>query len=239
MSNQPPLSPSQTPSVVEWTEHSFLLPAWRKFPLAQATSSRLLSFDAFLARWSLKQSDVAWAEQVHGAGIAEMSSADRGRERAAADGLVTQEVGLPLAIRSADCSPVFFYDPEHAAIGIAHVGWRGLAADLPTAMVKRFHKTFHTDVEQLRVGLGPTIRSCCYEVQSDVGELLRDDGEFRDARTFLDVPRAIIRRLERAGVHTAHISDGAICTACHADRCYSVRREGAKTGRLLSLLMLR
>ena len=237
--SQSPLSPAQPTSVVEWTGESFLLPAWKALPFIHATSSRALTFDAFLARWSLKQSDVVWAEQVHGAGIASASSEDRGRERAACDGLVTQEVGLPLAIRSADCSPVFFYDPDHAAIGIAHVGWRGLAADMPTAMVKYFHKAFHADTAQLLVGLGPTIRSCCYEVQSDVGQLLREDCEFRASRTYLDLPRAIIRRLERAGVKAPHISDGAICTSCHVDRCYSVRREGEQTGRLLSLLMLK
>ena len=234
-----PLSPAQPAPLVEWTGQLFLLPAWKTLPLVHATSSRALSFDALLARWHLKQADVVWAEQVHGAGISNASSDDRGRERAACDALVTQAVGLPLAIRSADCSPVLFYDPDHAAVGIAHVGWRGLAADLPTLMVKYFHTAFHADAAHLLVGLGPTIRSCCYEVQADVSKLVRDDCEFRDARTYLDVPRGILRRLERAGVKAAHISDGAICTACHADRCYSVRREGASTGRLLSLLMLK
>ena len=234
-----PLSPSQPAPVVEFGEHIFRLPTWKTLPLIQATSSRRLSFDTFLARWDLQQSDVAWSEQVHSAGIAAVAAADKGRERPACDGLVTQEAGLPLAIRSADCSPVFFYDPEHAAIGIAHVGWRGLAADLPTAMVKYFHKAFHADPAELVVGLGPTIRSCCYEVQADVSNLLREDCEFRGSRTLLDVPRGIIRRLEHAGVKSSHISDGAICTACHVDRCYSVRREGAQTGRLLSLLMLK
>lgn len=229
--------PSPVPAVT-FTEHSFHLPKWRLLPLVQATSSRTLTFDAFLERWQLKQSDVAWAEQVHGAGIATVGPGDRGKERLGCDALVTQEAGLPLAIRHADCSPVFFYDAEQGAVGIAHVGWRGLVADLPTMMVKYFHKTFHTDPAQLVVGLGPTVRSCCYEVQADVAEPLRDDCEFRDGRSFLDVPRGIIRRLEAAGVKPTRISDGAICTSCDAARCYSVRREGAPTGRLLSLIML-
>ena len=237
MSHPPLSSPRPTPAI-EFAEQRFTLPKWSTLPLIQATSSRLLTFDALLAGWALKQSDVAWAEQVHGAGIAAVSSKDRGRERLGCDGLVAQEAGLPLAIRSADCSPVFFYDPDHAAIAIAHVGWRGLAADLPTAMVKYLHKAFQTEPAQLFVGLGPTIRSCCYEVQSDVSTLLRDDCEFQQERTMLDVPRGIMRRLENAGVRPSHISDGAICTSCHIDRCYSVRREGAQTGRLLSLLML-
>ena len=238
MSKLPP-SPSQATPSADFIEQTFRLPKWKAQPLLQATSSRSLSFDAFLARWELKQPDVVWAEQVHSAGIASVSSEDRGRERIACDGLVTQETGLPLAIRSADCSPVFFYDPDHVVIGIAHVGWRGLAADLPTAMVKHLRKAFDVDPTALLVGLGPTIRSCCYEVQADVSNLLREDCEFRGSRTMLDVPRGIIRRLERAGVKPSHISDGALCTACHVDRCYSVRREGASTGRLLSLLMLK
>ena len=233
-----PLTPPPSAPAIDFAEQRFWLPKWRSLPLVQSTSSRSLTFDAFLAHWRLKQSDVVWAEQVHGAGIAAVSAEDRGRERAGCDALVTQEAGLPLAIRHADCAPVFLYDPDHAALGIAHVGWRGLAADLPTAMVKYFHKHFHTDPTQLLVGLGPTVRSCCYEVQSDVAAVLESDCEFRDGRTALDVPRGIVRRLERAGVKPGHISDGAICTACDAARCYSVRREAASTGRLLSLLML-
>lgn len=239
MSMSAPLSPAPAAPVVGFRDQVFYLPAWQSLPLVQVTSSRQLSFDELLARYQRKQSDVAWAEQVHGADAAVVTAADRGRERATCDGLITQEAALPLAIRTADCAPVFFYDPAHRAIGIAHVGWRGLAADLPTAMVKAFRKVLHAGPADLLVGFGPTIRSCCYEVQADVAELLRDDCEFREQRIMLDLPRAIRRRLENAGVRPAQISDGALCTACHLDRCYSVRREGASTGRLLSLLILK
>ena len=95
---QLPLSPSQPTPHIEFREQVFTLPAWKALPLAQATSSRALSFDALLARWNLRQPDVVWAEQVHGARVAMVASAHRGQEHPHCDALVTQEAGLPLPL---------------------------------------------------------------------------------------------------------------------------------------------
>ena len=43
------------------------------------------------------------------------------------DGLITDIPGMTLAASFADCVPLFFVDPVHKAVGLAHSGWRGTA----------------------------------------------------------------------------------------------------------------
>ncbi len=237
--SRPPSHPASVPPAIACHEQCFQFPTWTSFPLVQLTSARQLSFDQTLARYQLTQADVVWAEQVHGAESALVASRDRGHERAGCDALVTRDRGVPLAIRTADCTPLFLYDPQQQVIGLAHVGWRGLAADLPTRVIRYFAQHVQSDPQQLVAGLGPAIRKCCYEVGPEVRAQLPEDCEDHAGRTVLDIPSGILRRLARAGLLSAHVHDGALCTACHVEQCYSVRREGAQTGRLLSLLMLR
>lgn len=44
------------------------------------------------------------------------------------DGLVTDKKNIVLAIRTADCTPVLFYDKKNQIIGGAHAGWRSALA---------------------------------------------------------------------------------------------------------------
>ena len=41
------------------------------------------------------------------------------------DGLLTNMPGVTLVTFFADCVPLYFVDPKHHAIGLAHSGWRG------------------------------------------------------------------------------------------------------------------
>src|SRR5574341_657549 len=41
------------------------------------------------------------------------------------DGLVTDQAGVLLTIRTADCLPVLVHDPARGVVAALHVGWRG------------------------------------------------------------------------------------------------------------------
>ena len=51
------------------------------------------------------------------------------------DGLVTDVPGIALVTYYADCVPLYFVDPVHRAIGLAHSGWRGTVAGMAACMV--------------------------------------------------------------------------------------------------------
>jgi YfiH family protein len=177
--------------------------------------------------------------QVHGDQVLVVRPVDRapGDGRPEADGLVTAEVGLPLMVRTADCLPVFMYDKKHQCIGLVHAGWRGCHQHIVQRALRLMGEEWQTQPEDVLVGLGPAIRSCCYEVGREFeGYFPRELAE-REGRRYLDLSLVMRRQLAELGVRDEDVSDSGVCTCC--DRNYfSYRRDGAAAGRMVSLLML-
>ncbi len=80
------------------------------------------------------------------------------------DGLITNVKGLGLGILTADCAPIFFYDPKNNIIGAAHAGWRGAFKKIVNKMVLKFLK-MGSKIKNLYVVIGPCISQKNYEVK--------------------------------------------------------------------------
>ena len=183
---------------------------------------------------------VVRAEQVHGASLAVVVSARNPEAMiAGCDALLTGLPGVALLIRSADCLPVFFADPSREVIGIAHAGWRGLAALLLPRVVAAFQRYYHAQASNLRVAIGPAIRSCCYEVGPEFAARFGPWVRQQAGRQTCDLIGVVRQQLRQCGVPPRHVVDSERCTACEPDRWFSLRREGPQTGRLVSLIALR
>ena len=201
---------------------------------------------------------IVTADQVHGVSIAsvELSTAPI-HPVAGCDALVTQTLGLGLAVRTADCLPLFVWDPVQGVVGVAHAGWRGLAAALPRRLLSFLHQRYHTHPGDLWVGIGPSIRACCYDVgpafdrrlapwvqeESPASLKLRSGlSEARSAkeggRRTCDLIACATAQLREAGVAAHRVLDSGQCTACEPDRWWSLRREGEACGRLISCIGL-
>jgi len=177
------------------------------------------------------------AEQIHGGSIAVIG----GRAAAVipgADALLTDAAGVALLVRTADCLPLWFADPARGAVGIAHVGWRGLAAGLPARVVAAFHRVYRSRPQALAVAIGPAIRVCCYEVGPAFDALFGLFVQRRGGRRLCDLAGAAVAQLEASGVAARRILDTRQCTAC-GKGWWSLRREGPGTGRLISLILRR
>ena len=180
------------------------------------------------------------ADQVHGSSMAVIQHAGEAvGPVAGCDALLTSLPKTALVIRTADCLPLAVVDPARRAIGIAHAGWRGLAAGLPLKLLAAFRHTYHSRPRELRVAIGPAIRACCYEVGQEFGSRFGSFAQVRDGRRTCDLIGLALDQFRRGGVHPARIIDCQQCTACNASRWFSIRREGQTTGRLLSFVMIR
>lgn len=108
----------------------------------------------------------ATAWQVHGALTVRV---DRPGECGAADALFTSVPGLPCAVFTADCLGVVV--EASGGVGVAHAGWRGLAAGVVPELLERMAEA---GLEPIRASIGPAIAGCCYEVGPEVLETFPD-----------------------------------------------------------------
>ena len=160
---------------------------------------------------------LALARQVHGADLLELSQGDRGVV-GEADGLVVRGPGVVAGILTADCAPVVVAGED--AVALLHAGWRGLVAGVVEAGVAALR-------DATEAWIGPSIRSCCYEVGPEVVEAFRAAGLPVAGADRVDPAEAARAALRRAGV--VRVATSGECTACSA-RFFSFRRD-ATTGR--------
>jgi len=192
------------------------------------------------------------AQQVHGAAVARVGLRDRGRgardpgsRLAATDALVTTEAGVALAVFGADCGLVLLWCPWKPALGVAHAGWRGLAAGVLVRAVEELCALASVEPREMRAGLAPAIRACCYAVGPEVKEALtRAPGNLasafveRGGRLWLDVEEACVGQLVAAGLSPDDVVRTGVCTACRRDLFYSARGDGEPTGRCVLVAMM-
>ncbi|MGH9355473.1 MAG: laccase domain-containing protein, partial [Terriglobia bacterium] len=86
------------------------------------------------------------------------------RPEHAGDALLTNEPGILLTVRAADCLPVVIADPKRRVIACVHAGWRGLLKRIVEKSVGEMRRIYGCEPRDLLAALGPSIRSCCYEV---------------------------------------------------------------------------
>lgn len=153
-------------------------------------------------------SEWATVRQVHSANVVE---ACRPGDHGEADGLVTDEPGLPLAVFTADCLGIVLHGPDQVAV--IHAGWRGVVAGVVDSALAALG-TVDT------VHIGPHIRSCCFEVGPEVADLFTEDLTTTTwGTTSVDLAAAVSRQLP---VEPRVIER---CTRC-GDDTYSHRRDG-------------
>ena len=152
------------------------------------------------------------------------------------DALITAEPGVGLVVFTADCTPILLHDPVTGAVGAAHAGWRGTAADIAGKTVRAMVTEFGCDPQNIRAAIGPNIGPCCFETDADVPQAMTDalgsaaeewirrDGQ----KYYVNLKEINALFLRRAGVEQVDIS--AACTACSPQRFWSHRVTRGERG---------
>lgn len=166
------------------------------------------------------------------------------------DGFITNEKGLVLTALFADCVPLYFVDPLHQAIGLAHAGWKGTVRKMAQHMLSEMEAAYGSKPEDMKVGIGPCICRECYEVGEEVlleyrkllGSMI-DNGTIyhqnKNGKYQLDIALANYYILLAAGVRPENISTSDICTCCNPEYLYSHRASDGKRGNLGAFLALK
>ncbi len=177
------------------------------------------------------------ARQVHGTRVVEADLPPQcgARVIGEADGLVTEQAGLLLAVTAADCVPVFVVDVEGRGIGLLHAGWRGAAGGILEAGLVAIERDLGIDRSRLVVYLGPAICHSCYEVGVNV---LRAFGRVATRPACLDLRSELARQAHGAGVAPSRVLRSEWCTRCGPVPLHSHRAQGARAGRMAAFLGL-
>jgi len=162
--------------------------------------------------------------QVHSARVVRAAPGIRGEH---ADGLWTDEPGVPILAMSADCLPLALVrtDTDEPAVAVLHAGWRGLLEGIAASGIEAMG-----DAPGIAAAIGPGIGPCCYEVGEEVAAPYRErfgDDVVRDGR--LDLWTSAERALRAAGVERVDRFDR--CTSCEPETFFSHRRDRGRTGR--------
>ena len=185
-------------------------------------------------------SDPVWLRQVHGVGAVNAASVPTGAE---ADASFTNKRRVVCAVMAADCMPVLLAEERGEAVGVAHAGWRGLAAGVLQQTARTLLERLQDPRAELRCYLGPAIGPQRFEVGAEVLEAMRARLP-QAGSAFVPLPSGkylcdlfALARMALAQVGIDRVSGGGVCTYSDARRFYSFRRD-RETGRHAALIWM-
>ncbi|MBQ7557316.1 MAG: peptidoglycan editing factor PgeF [Lachnospiraceae bacterium] len=210
-----------------------------------------VNWDIFLDAAGISRKEFVCGRQVHGnhvhvAGSSDLRPAYGEGELIEADGYVTNEKRVPLAIFTADCVPLLMEDSENGVVAAVHCGWRSTVSDIEGEAVSKMAELGAVP-DRIRAALGPAIDGCCFEVGPEVKdaveELLKEDcSDLYEERTggkyLLNLRGVVKRRLIRLGLRSENIELVGGCTMCHPDKYWSHRVTHGERGSMASVIEL-
>ncbi|MFE4215986.1 peptidoglycan editing factor PgeF [Streptomyces sp. NPDC056844] len=196
----------------------------------RARAARALGLDPAL---------VVWMNQVHGRDVAVVDGPwGDARDIPAVDAVVTARRGLPLAVLTADCTPVLLADPAAGVAAAAHAGRPGLVAGVVPAAVEAMI-ALGAEPSRITAHTGPAVCGRCYEVPEQMraevaGVVPASWSETSWGTPAVDVTAGVHAQLAELGVTDRHSSP--FCTLESGDH-FSYRRDRT-TGRLAGYVWL-
>lgn len=162
-----------------------------------------------------------------------------------ADFLYTSDAKVGIGVMTADCLPVVICDRSKKCIAVVHAGWRGAFAGIVPIALQAMKKAYQVNFADLEIFLGPSARSCCYQVGAEFNALLESvtctDNVLISKRDglYCNIPALITNQLIAAHVPVQSIfHQYNICTICDI-RFFSHRRDADRAGRQVTLVALR
>jgi YfiH family protein len=161
-----------------------------------------------------------------------------------ADAILTDQPGVTLFMRFADCVPILLHDPKKGVVGIVHAGWQGTVKKILRETIQSMQVTYNSNPADVLAAIGPSIGPDHYEIGPDVIERVRAafNGDAQsllhthEGRVHFDLWAANRLTLEQSGVGQVEVA--GLCTACATTDWYSHRAEKGKTGRFGALIGL-
>lgn len=185
----------------------------------------------------LPASQFCWLQQVHGSQVVEANVQNL---NSSADASYSSNPEQVCVVMTADCLPVLLANRQGTQVAAVHAGWRGLAGGVLQSAVARF-----ADPADVMAWFGPAIGPAHFEVGDEVRQAFCDVqaehvAAFEPAaalgKWYADIYQLAKKIMHAQGVYALY--GGGQCTYSDAKNYYSYRRDGARSGRMASLIWL-
>jgi hypothetical protein len=202
-------------------------------------------FSLLKKRMSLQQ--LFFLHQVHGKDGKVIESESKSLPLFVEEGdyLITNNRFIGLGVATADCLPVIFFDKAHHAIGIAHVGWRGAFAGIVTEVIQQMQDRYATQISDIEIFFGPSVKHCCYEVDASFIDTMEHDSfalqaiSQKSEKHYFDLPKYVTLQLYTFGITEKQIGfEYNTCTMCNDTFC-SYRRDKGSANRQITVVSLK
>lgn len=193
------------------------------------------------------QQHFIFPRQVHGNHIEIIDGSSETSTIPETDALITNQPNICICVQTADCVPILIYDPVQKVAGAVHSGWRGTVNKLVSKTIHKMEISFDSLPEDLLIGIGPSIHLHAYEVGKEVINPVREKfanykqllkPSPKEGKAYFDLWEANRTLLLNTGVQPENIEIMGFCSYSHEPLFYSARRDGARTGRMVSGIML-
>ena len=184
-------------------------------------------------------------KQVHSNKVHYISK--KPKKRLTGDSILTNKKGIALGILTADCAPIFIYDPINNLISATHAGWKGAYKKIISIILNEFKKR-GSKVENLIAVVGPCIGKNNYEVKKDfLKKFLNQDKSNkiffynRKNKIYFSLTEYIVSELIKKGVE--NIETISKNTYLRKNNFFSARRSLKEKlddyGRNISIIMIK
>lgn len=198
--------------------------------------------------------------QIHSDTVYEVGKSDAGqgfyiRENIReGDGYITEQKGITLGVKTADCVPILFEAErggEIAAVGAVHAGWRGTVLGIAVKCAGMLCQNYGVLPSQIRAAIGPCIHKCCYEVGEDIRMAVEDKLGISYAEAYVTPKKNSDRKYlcDLAEINKCLLSDFGVlrenidvineCTCCNPKLFFSHRYSEGIRGTMLNVIFLR
>ena len=137
------------------------------------------------------------------------------------DSIITNQVGITIMIRVADCVPLIFYDPRLKVIAVVHAGWKGTLSKISVKTIQQMKKRFGCLSSDIKAGIGPSIGKCCFSVSDELTKKFTEklDGiehfvSYKKKSSYVDLKEANRIQMVLAGLKEENVEASEICTSC-------------------------
>lgn len=186
----------------------------------------------FISYLGLSKACLLMTDQIHGSSVYIIKKNTPEGFVPRTDALVCRPIehkAVCLGAFGADCLVLLFLDCEFKTIAIAHAGWRGTLAGISKEVVKTM-VSLGSNAKNIRVSIGPHIRSCCYSVPQNRSKYFKNfyfgkkKGVIRRNNSwYVDLGLANLHELLQEGVQKENIDMSFFCTMCQKDKVFSYR----------------